>query len=331
MADRIAALRRDIANQNGFWVPNVRIRDNLQLSVNEYRILICGRTVGKDELNPNEYLAIASAGTQPSKDDFNIHDPAFHLPAKWITSGERRRAEIEGLMVVDAPTVLITHLGEVIRKNACELLSREDLQKMLDKLKDFAPTIVGELKPDTLRPGVLHQLLLKLMRESVPITALEKIIESAVHHSVQVKDINLLYERVRADLGAIIVEKYRNAEGHLRVIAVEPQLEHFLREHADDHQIPLQPQQLKNLVEAYQRAWELTALQEQPACAMVDSSLRRQIRQTLYRSLPEISFVAYNEIPGDLQIEPVTVIRFQDVVQGMTQETQTANRTEDES
>ena len=228
LADRIAALRRDIANQNGFWVPNVRIRDNLQLSVNEYRLMICGRSVGKDELRPNDYLAIASTGTQASTEEYNIIDPAFGLPAKWISSSERRRAEIEGLMVVDSPTVLITHLGEVIRRNACELLSREDLQKMLDKLKEFAPTIVGELKPDTLRPGVLHQLLLKLMRESVPITALEKIIESAVHHSVHVKDVNLLYEKVRSDIGAIIVEKFRNAEGQLRVIAIEPQLEHFL-------------------------------------------------------------------------------------------------------
>ncbi len=315
LADRISVLRNDIGRQFGFWVPNIRIRDNLQMGVNEYRIHVCGRCVGKDSLQPNDLLAIDPDGTSSSIGPMTISDPAFGLPAKWIASSERRRAEIEGLTVVDSSTVLITHLGELLKKHASELLSREDLQKMLDKLKEYAPTIVSELKPDTLRPGVLHQLLVNLMAESVPITALEKIVESAIHHSVLIKDVDELTEKVRADIGPIIVERFRNAAGKVRVILLEPRLEHFLRENAEANMISLKQEQLERLVEKYKQQWELTSLKDGAAAALVDSSIRRPLRQTLFRSLPELSFVAYHEIPGEILIDPISVISFQDVLE----------------
>ncbi len=313
LAERITTLRRDIATQSGFWIPNVRIRDNLQMGVNDYQFLICGRKVAGDTLKPNHLLAINPGGLSSNLSGEDVKDPAFGLDAKWIPNADRRKAEIAGLTVVDCATVMITHLGEALKSHAHELLSREDLQKMLEKLKEHAPTIVAELKPDTLRPGMLHQLLVNLMRENVSITVLEKIVESGIQHASQTKDIDALTEKVRTDIGPIIVDQFRDDSGKVRVILLEPKLEHFLRENAEGSMISLQPAQLEKLVEKYRQVWELTSLKDEPAAALVDSSIRRQLRQTLYRSLPGISFVAYSEVPGEMLIEPISIISFADV------------------
>jgi flagellar biosynthesis protein FlhA len=313
IVERVATLRKDIGKQSGFWVPNVRIRDNLQIDVNEYRLILGGRNVGSGQIQPHDYLAINPGSVNVEIDGVDTTDPAFGLPAKWINESNRRRAEMSGYTVVDAATVLITHLGECLKKHAHELLSREDLQKMLDKLKEVAPTIVAEIKPETLRAGVLHQVLVNLLRESVSITALEKIVESAIHHSGQAKTVTELTEKVRADIGPIIVDRFRDSTGRVRVILMEPKLEHRLRQNSNGEMIALQPDQLALLVEKYKQAWELASMKDEPAAILVDSAIRWSMRQTIHRSLPQVSIVAYNEIPGDLLIEPVTILRHQDV------------------
>jgi flagellar biosynthesis protein FlhA len=313
IADRITSLRKDIGEQYGFWVPNVRIRDNLQIEVNEYRFLIAGRQVGSGKVQPNDYLAINPGNVSANVPGVDTIDPAFGLPAKWVDEANRRRAEIAGLTVVDGPTVLITHLGEALKKHAHELLSREDMQKMLDKLKEHAPTIVSEIKPDTIRPGVLHQLLVNLLQESVSIAALERIVESAIHHGTQIKNVAELTERVRQDIGPVIVDRFRDTAGKVRVILLDPKLQHVLRDNLNGEMIAFQPDQLEKLVEKYQQASDLAAVKNEPAAALVDSVTRRAMRLTTQRSLPTLSFIAYNEIPTDLLIEPVQIIRYQDV------------------
>ena len=313
IAERITSLRRDIGEQFGFWVPNVRIRDNLQIDVAQYRIIIGGRQVGLSTIQPNEYLAINPGSVSAEIEGVDTMDPAFGLPAKWIGESMRRRAEIAGYTVVDAPTVLITHLGECLKKHAHELLSREDLQKMLDKLKEHAPTIVAEIKPDTIRPGVLHQLMVNLLQESVSIASLEKIVESAIHHGTQIKTVPELTERVREDIGATIVDRFRDESGKVRVILLEPKLQHGFRENISGEMIAFQPNQLEKLVEKYQEASDLASMKNEPAAALVDSTIRRPLMLTTQRSLPNVSFIAYNEIPSDLLIEPVSIIHYHDV------------------
>jgi len=313
IAERITSLRKDIGEQSGFWVPNVRIRDNLQIEVNEYRFLIGGRQVGGGKIQPNDYLAINPGNVASTIAGVDTVDPAFGLPAKWVDESNRRRAEIAGHTVVDGPTVLITHLGEALKKHAHELLSREDMQKMLDKLKEHAPTLVSEIKPDTIRPGVLHQVLVNLLKESVSIAALERIVESAIHHGTQIKSVAELTERVRQDIGPVIVDRFRDNTGKVRVILLDPKLQHVLRENLNGEMIAFQPNQLEKLVEKYQQASDLAAVKNEPAAALVDSTTRRAMRLTTQRSLPTLSFIAYNEIPPDLLIEPVQIIRYQDV------------------
>lgn len=313
IVDRVATLRKDIGNQAGFWVPNVRIRDNLQIDVHEYRFIIAGREVGKGRIQPHDWLAINPGSVSVEIDGDETLDPAFGLPAKWINESTRRRAEISGYTVVDAATVMITHLGELLKRHAHELLSREDLQMMLDKLKEVAPTIVAEIKPETLRAGVLHQLLINLLRESVSITALEKIVESAIHHQGQSKTIIELTENVRTDIGPIIVDRFRDSTGRVRVILMEPKLEQRLRQNSNGEMIALQPDELAALVEKYKQSWEVASMKDEPAAVLVDSSIRWAMRQTVHRSLPQVSIVAYSEIPAELLIEPVAILREQEV------------------
>lgn len=313
LADRVKSIRRNIGEQCGFWVPNVRIRDNLQMDASEYRLLIGGREVGRGTVQVNGLLAINPGGIDTTLPGTETKDPAFGLPALWIDETHRRRAEMSGFTVVDSATVLITHLGECLKKHAHELLSREDLQKMLDKLKEHAPTIVSDIKPDTVRMGVLHQVLVNLLQESVSIASLEKIVESATHHGVQIKNAADLTERVRQDIGAIIVDRFRDSTGKIRVILLEPKLQQSMRENLNGEMIAFQPNQLARLIDKYQQAWNVAAAKNEPAAALVDSTIRRAIRLTTQRSLPAVSFVAFNEIPMDMLIEPVAIIRHQDV------------------
>ena len=140
LLDRIGGLRRDLAKQSGLWVPAVRVRDNIQLEPQVYRILIGGREVARGDVRPELWLAIDPGGAaRVTLTGENAREPAFGLPAKWIAEGERNRAEMAGYTVVDAPSVIITHLGEIVRRHASELLSREDLKAMVDKVREPRP------------------------------------------------------------------------------------------------------------------------------------------------------------------------------------------------
>lgn len=314
IAERISTLREDVAIEHGFWVPAARIRDNLQIGVNEYRFLICGREIARGQVFVDDFLAINPGNINAELEGEPIRDPAFDLPAKWIPESSRRRAEVLGFTVVDAPTVLITHLSECLRKHAHELLSRQDLQSMLEKLKEIAPTTVEEIKPDTIRPATLHQVLLNLLRERISITALEKIVESAVQFGPQVKDPIQLTEKIRGGIGHIICDRFRDSGGNVRVIILEPRLEHYFREHVNGESIVLRPDQLERLIMEVQAKWEASRLKNQIAAVLVDSSIRFPLHRTIFRSLPEVSIIAYSEVPSDLRIDSVGMLRYADVL-----------------
>ncbi len=327
IVDRITTLRKDLGTQFGFWIPKVRVHDNMKFNVLEYQIKIGGRNVGKGEIQPQEYLAINPGNAPVDIPGRDTTDPAFGLPAKWITEANRRSAEISGFTVVDGATVLTTHLGECLKRHAGELLSREDLQKMLEKLTESAPTIVGEVKPDGLKAAKLHQVLVRLLRESVSISALERIVESCVHHHQQAPNIATLTEQVRTDIGPIIVEKFRDDNGRVSVILLEPKLEQQLRQNTNDDMIVMQPDELASLVDKVKSIWELASVQNGTAALLVDSSLRLPLRQTVHRSLPQVSLISYSEIPHDLLIEPASVIRHDDVFKSESQPASSLDQT----
>ena len=313
LADRVPSLRRDLTRQYGFWIPAVRIRDNTQLPAESYQILVNGRPVARGELRPDKCLALNAEGTQLNVDGEATMDPTFGLPATWIQPSYQRRVEMAGHTVVDAAGVLVTHLGETLRRYAHELLSREDMQQLLDKLKEMAPTIVGEIKPDTLRPSVLHQVLVLLLEERVPITDLERIVESALSHAVHAKDPVTLTELVRQELGRSICDPYCDDRGRVRVVVLKPRLESALRAQVQNGELGLAAQQLEKLVSALNTEMQKGELNQSPVACLTDSSLRRPLRRAVQRSLIDLSVVAYNEVPQDMMIEPVRVLDVSDV------------------
>jgi flagellar biosynthesis protein FlhA len=313
LKDSIASLRRDLTRQHGIWVPPIRLRDNYELDTTAYRVLIAGREVARGEIHPDRHLAIDPGKTAIQLEGVETRDPAFDLPARWIDANSRHRAELGGYTVVDAPTVLVTHLGEVLRRHAHKLLSREDLQNMLDKVRQTAPTIVEELKPDLIRMGVVHQIMIRLLQEQVPITNLELVLEAIAHHATDINAPEELTERVRGELGWTICDSFRDAQGRLRVMILDPRLEITFRESIRDNNLSLQPVQLERFIAALDKEWQKSAMQGEPLALLTDRSLRRLVRRAIERSLPDLSVIAYVEIPNDLMIEPVAMVRPEDV------------------
>ena len=314
VAARIGKLRENMASQYGFWIPQARVRDNLQMGVHDYRFLVCGREIGKGSLMLDRKLAINPGEVKVEFEGITTVDPAFDLPAIWIEDTNRRRAEAVGYTVVDAQTVLITHLGECLRSVSHELLSREDMQKMLDKLREFAPTTVDDIKSDVHRLGQLHQVLVNLLQEGIPITSLEKIVESAIYFGAQTKSVTELTEKIRAAIGHLICDPFKNESGLVRVLIFEPRLEQFLRQSLNDNSITLSPACLERMVTTVSTAWQASKIRNEPIAVLVDSTIRNPLRLAIQRSLPSVSVIAYNEIPHSVLIDTKVVVRFAEVV-----------------
>lgn len=317
LVERIGTLRRDLARQSGLWVPAVRLRDNLHLPPTTYRILLNGREVARAELRPDMWLAIDPGGTpKPPLLGEEAQEPVFGLPARWISDTERPRAEAAGYTVVDAASVLITHLGEIVRRHAGELLSREDLKTMLDKVRESNPAVVDELIPTILTMGTVHRVLMLLLQERVPISNLPRILESLATHAVATKDPVELAERVRVDIGRAVVDRFRDSSGRIRVLIFDPRVEVELRRSLQGQQLLLDPQRLERLTLKLAAEWRQALARGLEVALLCDASLRRPLRQALVRSLPDLAVIAYQEIPADILMEPVAVIRPEDAGMG---------------
>jgi flagellar biosynthesis protein FlhA len=314
LVERIGTLRRELARQSGLWVPVVRLRDNLQLSPQTYRILLNGREVARGEVRPDLWLAIDPGGVgRPPLLGEETREPVFGLPARWIADAERARAEAAGYTVVDAASVVTTHLGEVVRRHAGELLSREDLKLMLDKVRETHPAVVDELIPAMLTMGTLHRVLVLLLQERVPISSLPRILESLATHAVTIKDPAELAERVRTDIGRAIVDRYRDSQGRLRALVFDPRVEVELRRSLQGQQLLIEPQRLERLTVRLSQELQQALQRGQEVALLCDSSIRRPLRLALVRALPDLAIIAYQEIPTDILLEPVAIIRPEDL------------------
>ncbi len=314
LIERVGTLRQELTRKHDLWVPSIRIRDNIELEQTVYRILIGGREVARADLRPDLLMAIDPGTTRLKIDGEDAVEPAFGLPAKWITRNDKQRAELGGYTVVDAAMVLITHLGEVIQHHAAELLTREDLKRMLERLRGTAPTIVEELKPDLLRVGVVHSVLVQLLRERVPITNLVTILESLVAHASKVKEPDALSELVRVDIARDICDRFRDDEGRVRVIVLEPHLELKIRETLQENgTLAIPPAQYEKLITRISEEWQKLVLREEDAALLVDVTMRRPMRRAIERAIRDLSVMSYAEIPADLIIEPVAMLRLDEV------------------
>jgi len=230
LLDHIRSLRRQFAQSFGLLVPPIRVRDNVQLDPNAYRILLGGQEIARGDLRAGQYLAMDPSGTATAIHGIETVEPAFGLPARWISESDKDRAELLGYTVIDAASVLVTHVTEVLKKVAGELLSRDDVKSLIDNLKKVSPAVVEELIPSQLTLGQVQRILSSLLKEGVPIRNLQTILEALADAASETKDTRQLIEHVRTRIARTIVEPHLDAAGTLYATFLDPELERNLAE-----------------------------------------------------------------------------------------------------
>ncbi len=312
LLNRITVIRRQVATDLGVVVPMIRIRDNLQLPPNSYVVLLRGIEIGRGELHANQYLAMDSGlGAEPLDGEDTI-EPAFGLPAKWIADADRQRAEMAGYTVVDPPSVLTTHLSELIRRHAPELLSRQDVQSLLTNLKEEYPTVVEELVPGVLTVGEVQSVLQELLRERVSIRDLVTIAETLADRGRQTRDIEQLTEFVRAALSRQISMQNRAEDGRLYAITLQPRLEQTLAGALQPTDrgtaIVIEPDLMQRLLTRIAMQVEAAAATGVQPVLLCSARIRRPLRRLIERALPAQPVLAYAEVTGEVDVQSAGVV-----------------------
>ncbi|HMF50740.1 MAG TPA: flagellar biosynthesis protein FlhA, partial [Candidatus Saccharimonadales bacterium] len=314
VVERIRALRRQLVADRGFLVPQIHIRDNLRLGSKQYVILVKGIEAGKGELKPARLLAMNATGAAHNEGELvgeATQEPAFGLPALWISSADREKAETLGYTVVDPETVLITHISELVKRYAPELLTRQDVQRLLDGLGKEHPKVVEELIPHHLTLGGVQKVLQNLLREEVPIRDLLTIIENLADYAPNTKDPDELTEHVRQALARTITSSYRSVDGLLPVMTFDPQIERMIRERVQEG-ISLEPQAAQRIMTAVQGSVESFTKRGLLPVFLSAASVRRHLRQLISHYMPQVAVLSHNEVADGVKIQSLGIIRWGD-------------------
>ncbi|ADY54973.1 flagellar biosynthesis protein FlhA [Syntrophobotulus glycolicus DSM 8271] len=310
--DRIVLIRRQVANELGFIVPVVRVRDNMNLKPNQYLIKIKGAEVASGELLADHYMSISSGIEDDSIPGTPTKEPAFGLDAKWINASYREQAEMSGYTVVDAPTVLATHLTEVIKSHAYEILNRQDVKKLVDHIKEQAPAVVEELIPDLLSLSQVHKVLSNLLRERVSIKDLATVLEALADNSALTKDIDRLTEHVRQALSRQIVQPLLDEQKKLKVLTLDPVIEQMILDHLKPSDygayVNLDPQVIQKLIQVIAVQVEKIMLKGHSPIILCAPVVRINLKRMMERQLPHIVFLSYNELVPGIEVEALGMV-----------------------
>ncbi len=309
LLDRITALRKQLARESGMIVPPIRIKDNIQLPPGSYRMLLHGQPVAQGELHCDRLLAIDGGGVAMPVQGLATKEPAFGLDAVWIESSRRSEAEAAGYTVTDPASVFITHLTQVLRANAPAVINREDIQTMLTGLKKDSPALVKDIETNA-KLGVVQKVLTFLLEERVPITNLEKILETIA--DAPSLDPAALAEQARARIGRSVVAPHLNARGQLMAIILEPVTEQRLSSAISSAQqgggLGIAPAEASALIERLGRAIQEASAQGHDPVLLTTGSLRRSLRQITSRFHPDLAVLSYTELGAGTPVEVVGTI-----------------------
>ncbi|MBP1155991.1 MULTISPECIES: flagellar biosynthesis protein FlhA [unclassified Paenibacillus] len=312
LLDRIILIRRQCALELGVVVPVIRIRDNIQLRPNEYVIKIKGNTVARGDLLLNHYLAMSPGIEDESITGIDTLEPAFGLPALWIDEDTKERAELSGYTVVDPPSVVATHLTEVIKKHAHELLGRQETRALIENVKENYPALVDDLIPNVLSIGDVQKVLVKLLREKISVRDLVTILETLADYGTYTKDTEILTEYVRQALSRQITQQYTTNGDSLKVITVGPTLEKKIAESVQQSDqgsyLALDPTSTQVI---YQRindqVTKLIQAGQQPV-VLTSPTIRMYLRQLLERTMQDIPVLSYSELEPSVEIQSMGVV-----------------------
>ncbi|WP_226578805.1 flagellar biosynthesis protein FlhA [Halobacillus litoralis] len=312
LLDRIVMIRRQLAIELGIVIPVVRIRDNIQMGPNEYRLKIKGNQVAQGELLLDHYLAMSPGDDDAGIEGIDTHEPAFGLPAKWISEDQKDEAELSGYTVVDPPSVVSTHITEVIKKQAHALLGRQETQQLIDHLKEAYPILVEEVTPDPLSVGDVQKVLAKLLRENVSVKNLPVIFETLADFAKMTNDTELLGEYTRQSLAAQITNQYKKEDQRVKVITVSGKVEKLIADHIQQTEhgnyLALDPDSQQTILTSVAEQVERMSLQEETAILLCSPAVRMYMKQLLDRVLPQVVVLSYNELEPSVEVQSVGVV-----------------------
>lgn len=312
LSHRIGPLRRKFAQQFGVILPLVRLRDNITLDHNVYEIRLNNHLISSGQLEPEMFLAVDPGTVQSPVEGQPTREPVFNMPALWITPEIKEEAELRGYTVVDPESVLVTHLSEVLRRHAWELLTRDDVQALLDRLKTKQPTLVQGVMSNPNKVAVIHRVLQSLLKDNIPIRDLPQIVETLGDHIERINDVALLSELCRKSLVRAVTEQNVDPQGRILAITLEPALEYELRNslvESDSNALAMAPERAMELVSQISQAWQMAMDQGQDKVVLLcDYRIRQSLAAILERQIPQLPVLAYDEIAAGTRIETIVSV-----------------------
>ena len=316
LLDRVVMIRRQIALELGAVVPIIRLRDNIQLNPNQYIIKIKGIQVSEGEILFDHYMAMNPGYVEDEITGIPTFEPAFHLEAMWITESQRERAESLGYTVVDPPSIIATHLTEVIKQHLDELLTRQDVQNLIDNIKDNNKTLVDELVPKLLSVGDIQKVLQNLLKEGISIRDLVTIFETLADYAAGSRDTDILTEYVRQSLKRAISNKYFGDEEMTSVVTLDPKIEQMImssiKQTEQGAYINLDPAVTRDIIKATET--EIAKLESKGQSPIIITSpiVRLYFKKLTGDYFKDLIVISYNEIDSDIELKSVGVITIND-------------------
>ncbi len=312
LLDRITGVRKNLARDLGIIVPPIAVRDSLDMEANEYRFLLRGKVMGRAAVVANRWLAMNVTNSRVNLNGIPTTEPVFGIPAVWIGEEERKSAEINGYTVVDVVSVMITHLAEVLKQTAHLLLSRQEVQSLINRIKDANAALVSELLPDLVSLGVIQRVLQNLLREGVSVKNLTVILEAIADFASVTKNPDELSEQVRRRLGTYFVDSYECEPGKIKGVTLDPRLEQMLigRIHRSHLEVMLaiDPQTAQFLLQELTIRSNAMTEQSLTPIVVVSGELRLAFKRFFESSFPKLVVLSYQELPSQTEIQSIGII-----------------------
>jgi flagellar biosynthesis protein FlhA len=305
--ERVTGVRKTFAQEMGVIIPPIRLRDNMQLEPNQYRFVLKGNPIAQGELMTGHWLAMNAANSKTVLHGVPTVEPVFKLPATWVTEAERKNAEINGFTVVDAASVMVTHLSETIKRNCHEILSRQDVQTLLDNLKQTNPTVVTELIPAQLNVGQVQRILQNLLAEGIAIRNLAGILEKVSDYTGITKNPDELSEHARRALGSQIIKPYQGETGKLQAITLDPRLEQQIaqgvRQSPTEINLMIEPKLARHVVDGMSKIIQQLLSAGQQPIIMCAPQIRLAFRRFFENTFADLTVLSYAEVPSRIEIQ----------------------------
>ena len=313
LLDRVVMIRRQVALELGTVVPIIRLRDNIQLNPNQYIIKIKGIQVSEGEILFDHYMAMNPGYVEEEITGIPTFEPSFHLPAIWITEGQRERAESLGYTVVDPPSIIATHLTEVIRQHIAELLTRQDVQNLVNNLKETNPSIVEELVPKLLGLGEVQKVLQNLLMEGVSIRDLLTIFETLADFATSTRDTDILTEYVRQALKRAICAKFFAPNETTSVVTVDAKVEQEImgsvKQTEQGAYLTLDPEKTRAIIDSTKEEIEKLESLGKPPIVITSPIVRIYFKKMTEQYLNDLIVISYNEIEPNVELQSVGTVK----------------------